>query len=158
MVIAEQPDRSLFRSFQPVTEFSSTSWGGRQNDPSQGPIVVHGWILKGFVKFRSPFEKAQSCRCRRPIVGGAEGTSSLLGERAIFQWEQCGFVFERRRLSRQQEEWPLSSAFDAYDAFDFLTPTPIGRWRLPPRSLIRPAPRPSQTLPRPLTPHRRHQH
>lgn len=34
-----------------------------------GPIVVHGWILKGFVKFRSPFEKAQSRR-RRPIVGG----------------------------------------------------------------------------------------
>lgn len=49
------------------------------------------------------------------------------GREPYFKWEQCGFVFERRRLSRQQEEWPLSSAFDAYDAFDFLTPTLIGR-------------------------------
>lgn len=54
-----------------------------------GPIVAHGWILKGFVKFRSPFEKAQSRR-RHPIVGEGRGgaqeeTSSLLGERAIFQ-------------------------------------------------------------------------
>lgn len=38
-----------------------------------GPIVAHGWILKGFVKFRSPFEKAPSRRRRRPIVGVARG-------------------------------------------------------------------------------------
>lgn len=113
--------------------------------------------IKRICQIQKSFSKGTESSSAPHCWGAREETSSLLAERAIFQWEQCGFVFERRRLSRQQEEWPLSSAFDAYDAFDFLTPTLIGWRRLPHRSLIRSPPRPSYTPPRPFTPCRRHQ-
>lgn len=170
VVIAEKPDRFLFRS---VPIFSKRHQGGKRTpkrvsfrallEAATGRSIAEAsscaWMnIKRICQIQKSFWKGTESSSPAPHCWGArEETSSLLGERAIFQWEQCGFVFERRRPSRQQEEWPLSSAFDAYDAFDFLTPTLIGRRRLPRRSLIRRDPRPSHTPPRPLTPCRRHQ-